>query len=502
MAILHKLPTKKKTIRSFRKSSVMIKIYIDTDVAYNNFDYEARTLIKAFYPKRTITMEECDAFMTVNIVCKENLLKISFYDSEDKLILEDSKEYVDIKSTLDRLLYDMLVRITGNEQPWGMLTGVRPAKLAYAALEQKKNPKEVVAYLMDNYRVSERKAVLALEVATNEQRVLEGIDYENGYSLYIGIPFCPTTCLYCSFTSYPLALYSKLVDEYLNALLKEMEYVANAFAKRKPDTVYIGGGTPTTLSPQQLDLLLTNLFAKFDLKDVKEFTVEAGRPDSITKEKLLVLKKHGIDRISINPQTMKQETLDIIGRRHTVKDVLDAFALARECGFENINMDLIVGLPNEDISDVEATMNIVKGLKPDSVTVHSLAIKRAAALNMFKDKYKELSINNTNEIMNLTYDYAKSMGLEPYYMYRQKNIAGNFENVGYARPKSEGIYNILIMEEKQTIIALGAGASTKMILKDGRIERVENVKDVKNYIERIDEMIERKRQAFTEYNVV
>ncbi len=481
----------------------MIKISIATDVAYNNFEYEARTLLKAFYPKEDISMEECEANMYVDFICKDKELTIEFKDSQcNTLMKEVKKDIKDVKESLDNTLYDMLTKLTGTKQPWGMLTGVRPAKIAYAKLEQGASKDDIVDYMVKTYKVSERKAILATEVAGNEKEVLKGIDYVNGYSLYIGIPFCPTTCLYCSFTSYPLALYSKLVDEYLNALIKELEYVAVSLKNRKLDTIYIGGGTPTTLKPEQLDLLLSKVFGLFDTKEIKEFTVEAGRPDSITKEKLMVLKKYGIDRISINPQTMKQETLDIIGRRHTVEDILNAYNMARECGFNNINMDLIVGLPNEDIDDVKNTMETVKTLKPDSVTVHSLAIKRAAALNIFKDKYKEYDIQNTDDIMNMTYDYAKSMGLEPYYMYRQKNIAGNFENVGYARRGSEGIYNILIMEEKQTIIACGAGASTKFILDNGRIERVENVKDVKNYISRIDEMIERKKKAFNEYKIV
>ena len=230
---------------------------------------------------------------------------------------------------------------------------------------------------------------------------------------------------------------------------------------------------------------------------MQEFTVEAGRPDSITREKLKVLKKHGVSRISINPQTMKQETLDIIGRKHTVTQVIEAFNMAREEGFDNINMDFIVGLPNEGIDDVRYTMEETLKLNPDSITVHSLAIKRAARLNMFKDEYKELSIENNREIMTLTAEYAKKMGMDPYYLYRQKNIAGNMENVGYAKEGCEGIYNILIREEKQTIIALGAGSITKYVYPDGeRIERVDNVKNVDLYIERIDEMIERKKNFF------
>ena len=256
----------------------------------------------------------------------------------------------------------------------------------------------------------------------------------------------------------------------------------------------------SALEPEQLDRLITALKGKFDFTTVKEFTVEAGRADSITREKLEVLYRHRVSRISVNPQTMKQETLDIIGRRHTVQETEQAFKLARECGFDNINMDLIVGLPGEDKAMVEHTLEEVRRLAPDSLTVHSLAVKRAARLNMFKDKYQEMTFENNQEIMDMTMKTAYEMEMGPYYLYRQKNMKGNFENVGYAKVDKAGIYNILIMEEKQPIIALGAGGSSKLVFDHGRrIERAENVKDVTNYISRIDEMIERKRAGIQKW---
>jgi len=334
-----------------------------------------------------------------------------------------------------------------------------------------------------------------VEIAERERRLLTSVDYEKGYSLYVGIPFCPTTCLYCSFTSFPIGVWEKKVPLYLKALFKELDYVAKKMKGRPLDTIYFGGGTPTSLKAEELDALLTKIEDTFDLSAVKEFTVEAGRPDSITKEKLKTLRAHGITRISINPQTMKQATLDLIGRRHTVETVKEKFMLARNLGFDNINMDLIVGLPEESIDDVRETMEAVKALSPDSVTVHSLAIKRAARLNMFREKYANLKIENTQEMIALTAQYARGMGLVPYYLYRQKNMAGNFENVGYAAPDKACIYNILIMEEKQTIIAVGAGTTTKVVFPaENRLERVENVKDVEQYISRIDEMIGRKEK--------
>jgi oxygen-independent coproporphyrinogen-3 oxidase len=368
-----------------------------------------------------------------------------------------------------------------------------------AMLEEGASEEEIKAYMEETYFCSEEKIKLSTEIAKWEMDLLGQLDYKDGYSLYVGIPFCPSTCLYCSFTSYPLGKWQKRIDEYLDALCKEIDYIAEELKDKVLNTVYIGGGTPTTLNAEQMDRLLTKIEEKFDFTHVKEFTVEAGRPDSVTREKLEAIKKHKVDRISVNPQTMKDETLKIIGRHHTVQQTIEAYQLAREVGFDNINMDLIIGLPGETKDDVAHTLNELKELAPDSITVHSLAIKRAARLNLFKDTYEEMGLENSAEIMDLTYASCMEQGLLPYYLYRQKNMAGNFENVGYAKADKAGIYNILIMEEKQSIVAAGAGASTKMVYPDGRIERIENVKDVGQYIERIDEMIQRKKD-FWEVN--
>ena len=366
-------------------------------------------------------------------------------------------------------------------------------------MEEQATEEEIKNYLRDEYLVSEEKIELSINIAKREIELLSDIDYKNGYSLYIGIPFCPSTCLYCSFTSYPISMYKEKSDMYVDALLKEIEFAKEIFADKKLNTVYFGGGTPTALEAYQLEKLLKAVRDSFDFTYCKEFTVEAGRPDSITREKLEVLKKYNVSRISINPQTMKQETLDIIGRKHTVEDVREKFSLARELGFDNINMDFIVGLPNESYEDVENSMKEGLALNPDSITVHSLAIKRAARLNIFRDNYKEMSFENNMEIMKLTAEYAEKMGMTPYYLYRQKNMAGNMENVGYARVDKAGIYNILIMEEKQTILALGAGSVTKYVFPTGgRIERVDTVKNVDQYIERISEMIKKKKEFLLE----
>lgn len=351
----------------------------------------------------------------------------------------------------------------------------------------------------DTYLTIDQKADICIEVAKKEQELFCDFHYEEEYCIYIGIPFCPTRCLYCSFTSYPIAAYQNKVEDYLQALYKEMEYVANAeaYQNKRLVAIYIGGGTPSALSAEQLSALITKLKQTFDMQYVKEFCVECGRPDSITMDKLTVLHELGVERISINPQTMSDETLKLIGRAHTVEQTKEAFLLARKAGFTNINMDMIVGLPGEEIAEVRHTLSEIKKLAPDSLTVHSLAIKRAANLNIQMEQYHSLIKGSTNEMLLEVDKCARELNLFPYYLYRQKNIPGKLENIGYAEEGKECLYNILIMEEKMDILAMGAGASSKFVFHDeNRIERVENVKNVDEYINRIDEMIERKRKMF------
>ena len=472
------------------------------------FEYDIHSLIKAFFPEENVSVtaeekrydEEISGYMEIDY--KQDSIHMEWKQEKEgeSLQADDiSVDFSDRKETKNQLkqgLYQLLSALTGKKLPWGTLTGIRPTKIPMKLLEEGKSKDDIKTYMEDTYFASEEKIDLSIEIAERELEILKKIDYENGYSLYIGIPFCPTTCLYCSFTSFPLVSWKQKVDRYLDALEKELDYVAVKFAGKHLNSIYIGGGTPTTLEPYQLDRLIRKIRCNFDLSDCQEFTVEAGRPDSITREKLETLKKWDITRISINPQTMKDETLKIIGRRHTVAQTVESFELARELGFDDINMDLIMGLPEESLEDVKDTLEQVKALRPDNLTVHSLALKRAARLNMFKEDYKDYKMVNTTEHMNLTAEYAKEMGLEPYYLYRQKSMAGNLENVGYASPGKAGIYNILIMEEKQTIVACGAGTVTKRVYGDGRIDRCDNVKDVKLYMEKIDEMIRRKQQLF------
>lgn len=485
------------------------------------FEYDIHSLVKAFYPKEDVYVSTKDKekkeepvhyHMDVQFAPEEIIFswkKVELSEENEnqtgitKRVAVDDTNRKETKNSLKRTLYQLLSEYTGVELPWGNLTGIRPTKIPMALLEEGKSEEEIARYMKETYFTSDEKIKLSIEIAERELELLHKLDYEEGYSLYIGIPFCPTTCLYCSFTSYSMSAWKNRMDDYLSALEKELDYTAVKFAHKKLNSIYIGGGTPTTLNPQQLDRLIRKIKCSFDLSNLVEFTVEAGRPDSITKEKLMVLRNHDISRISINPQTMKQETLDLIGRHHTVQQTIDSFYLARELGFDNINMDLIVGLPGESLSDVADTMEVIRKLSPDNLTVHSLAIKRAARLNIQRERYQDFEIVNTADHIALTSKVAEEMGLFPYYLYRQKNMAGNFENVGYAAPGKAGVYNVLIMEEKQTIVACGAGSSTKRVWvqpnPDGthRIERCENVKDVAQYITRIDEMIERKSRLFT-----
>jgi oxygen-independent coproporphyrinogen-3 oxidase len=289
------------------------------------------------------------------------------------------------------------------------------------------------------------------------------------------------------------------MDPYLDALSKEVVFVAGAFADKPLTTIYVGGGTPTALTEEGLERLMEMIHLHFQVDKLREFTVEAGRPDSVNREKFKILKNAGVSRISINPQTMHQETLDLIGRNHTVDQVREAYYMARETGFSNINMDIITGLPGEDISHIKGTLQQLRQMEPESLTVHSLAIKRAAFLNIEMERYRSLVKGSTNDMLRLVDETCRDMGMEAYYMYRQKNIPGNLENIGYSLPGKECLYNILIMEEIQDIISCGAGGSTKYVYPaENRIERTENVKNIDHYINRIDEMIEKKRSMLNQ----
>ena len=465
----------------------------------NGFEQDIRELLMAFYPGEKFVHQKTEGTeFDVKGTPGAGVYRLEL-DGDAVEFPVPEGDRLETKNRIKRNLYRLLEKRTGRSLPWGTLTGIRPTKIPMTKLEEGWSREEIADFMKETYFAGDDKIALSVEIAERERELLSRISYENGYSLYVGIPFCPTTCLYCSFTSYPIGKWEKRMDEYLGALFRELEYTADRMKGKVLDTVYFGGGTPTSLSAEHLDQVISKVEELFDLSGVQEFTVEAGRPDSITREKLEVLKRHGITRISINPQTMNQKTLDVIGRRHTVDMVKEKFALAREMGFDNINMDLIIGLPGERMEDVAHTLEEVRRLSPDSLTVHSLALKRAARLNLEWDQYADMGMVNTQEMIDLTALFAREMGMEPYYLYRQKNMAGNFENVGYSLPGKACIYNILIMEEMQTIAACGAGTTTKVVFpQENRRERTENVKDVDQYIQRIDEMIERKEKLLSQ----
>ncbi len=378
--------------------------------------------------------------------------------------------------------------------PWGILNGIRPVKIAYKLIKSGKTPAETVEYFINEYGASREKAELAVRVAKVEMPIIDSMD-EKGISIYIGIPFCPTRCLYCSFVSNSVANGAKYIPEYLECLRREIAYTADIIRQNKNvvESVYIGGGTPTTLSAEQLKFLFDGIFTEFDLSRNKEFTVEAGRPDTITEEKLKAIKDFGIDRISINPQSMNDETLKIIGRNHTPDDIRRAYFMARECGIDCINMDIIAGLPGETVDMFKYTVEEVEKLNPENTTVHTMSIKRSSKLNETLGDYNLTDDYKVAEMVDFSMKTITANGKNPYYLYRQKNMLGNLENVGYAKSGYESLYNIYIMEEVQTIISLGCGGVTKTVDRaTDRIERIFNVKEPKDYIERIDEMLHRK----------
>ncbi|MBO4899478.1 MAG: coproporphyrinogen dehydrogenase HemZ [Lachnospiraceae bacterium] len=516
----------------------MMIVRVDTP----GLQYDINAIVKAFYPDRDVRVLEPDLsvhdesvlslpmFMEVRFpgdpVTDDPERKPDKTDGSDDIesaatghICVADKQFefradpqIGAKNSFKLRLYDVMCEITGRTLPWGNLTGVRPTKIAMTRIKNGESDDEILEFMRGYHRVSNPKSDLALDIAHRELTLLDRLDHRNGYSLYIGIPFCPTTCLYCSFTSSPIGAWRDREDTYLEALYAEIDYLADASCRgvfrSYPDTIYIGGGTPTSLDEEHLEKLLKYLCEKIDVGSALEFTCEAGRPDSITAGKLAIMKKYGVTRISINPQTMQQKTLDIIGRRATPSQVRDAFNLAREAGFDNINMDIILGLPGEGADEVSDTLRQISDMQPDSLTVHSLAIKRASALKQHLDEIGIEALKNTDETMTLAASAAGNMGMKPYYLYRQKNMSGNFENTGYATPGKECLYNILIMEEIQSIVALGAGSISKRVdyplnpeSTDKsdipvNISRAENLKDIESYIARIDEMIERKRELF------
>lgn len=453
----------------------------------HNFQYETERLFRAFFPPIKIALstdindaegEYClterhtdgdEAVLAVRLcadgkdICREQRVPLHTADKEQERVMSV-------------LLYRALSEYMGIDIPWGILTGVRPVKLLSKLSDEEAREKLLV---------SDKKLSLARTIDRIQQPMIAAIP-KNSYSLYVSIPFCPTRCSYCSFVSHSVDKAAARMDEYVMRLIEELKQTAEV-AKQlglQLDTIYFGGGTPTTLSAEQLKRLFGAL-DMFDRSHVREFTVEAGRPDTITRDKLIAIKEAGADRISVNPQTMRDSVLEAIGRRHTSAQTEQAYKLAREVGFGCINMDLIAGLPTDDVEGFKYSLDRVAELSPENITVHSLSLKRAATL--FHEQDRKMR-GGAAEMIDYTHEKLHGAGYLPYYLYRQKNTADNQENTGYAKQGTESLYNMFIMEELQTILAVGAGASTKLVDADGsRIHRLCNHKFPYEYLDRFDD---------------
>ncbi len=497
----------------------------------HDWNYEIENVARLFFPgEKTVFLEnhspdtEHNGFLIYSSIKEEHK---SFYintilyaygkiaaDSQVKLTAEGSetakanavfsenskhREKIgirEVKREVKRQVYICLSSYFKKELPWGTLTGIRPAKLVHEMMEKGIGRESIEEALKDYYKVSPSKTSLVIEIAENELPVLKK-SVKNKVGLYIGVPFCPSRCLYCSFTSNPIKKNDPSVARYLEAIKKEISGTSKLLRDKNlaVQSIYIGGGTPTALDAPSLKELLKFVEQEFDLGFLEEYTLEAGRPDSIDEEKLMSIRSSKVDRISINPQSMNDSTLKVIGRNHSSQDILKAFHLARSLGFNNINMDVIAGLPGEDTRMFINTLEQVKALDPENLTVHSMALKRASRLIDEKECYSLAGSNAVSQMVDTAYEYAKDMGMVPYYLYRQKNMVGDLENIGYCKPGHESIYNVHMMEEKQTIVALGPGAISKAVFHDeNRIERAANVKNTEDYFNRTDEMIERKKE--------
>lgn len=472
----------------------------------HNFQYELEKLIRIFYPFEKITFtdfavkEDNNAITTVQVLGDTTKLTAELfldgkYFSYESLINNSAVEYdKECERLLAVCLFDCFVEATGYTPQWGILTGVRPAKL-FSRLSKSLGEKSAEDWFCNALKVNDNKLSLCKDAISGEDSITS-LSKPKSFSLYISIPFCPTRCSYCSFVSHSVAQSKGLIPKYVELLLEEIKTTAEIAKKcnLRLETVYIGGGTPTTLSAEQIDLVMKTVASEFELENIREYTVEAGRPDTITVEKLMAIKNNGATRISINPQTMNDSVLEAIGRRHTSKQTEEAFLLARECGFDNINMDLIAGLPTDTVDSFKNTVDRVINLQPESVTVHSLSMKRSSRMTIEGDIPQFKIGEDASEMV----DYARSTLSEnnifPYYMYRQSKTVGNLENVGYSKHGYECLYNVYIMDETHTILACGASAVTKLREPCGDfIDRIFNYKYPYEYINRFDELMERKK---------
>ncbi len=484
---------------------------IRVDLTDPSFSYDVHSLVQAFYPGTAVRVvlpgdaaPDNDSAV-FHIAAEERMIRVSGPDGKTaEAPVPEGTPRTEVKNILKRTLYGVLAGTRGYTLPWGALTGIRPVKIPMKVLREGGTRGEAEEKLRKYYFANERSAALAAKIALREIAVLGGKEamasgkklpgslrevYE-GYSLYISLPFCPSICAYCSFPSGTVAKYRGLLPAYFEALDRELSWIAETMKGKTLCSVYIGGGTPTALPIEFFEKMLVSAQRHFPLENAAEITVEAGRPETILPPYLSLMKEYGVNRISVNPQTMQDKTLQRVGRAHTAKDVEDAFERVRDAGFGDINMDLIVGLPGETEEDIRDTLRRVVALGPEAVTVHSLAKKRASRL---AEEGDFASTMLTEGLMDEIIGSLREYGCTPYYLYRQKNIAGNLENIGFAKEGYAGLYNILMMEEIHTVMAAGAGAVTKVVTDGGeRTERAANVSDISNYLERTEEMLKRK----------
>lgn len=464
----------------------------------HSFNYELEKLCRIFLPYEKINILSEALPDDIYAICRlsglETSATLSIFGKEytKRLTCEEATEK-GRELTLASCLFSCFTEATGYIPEWGLLTGVRPAKL-YARLVNSIGVEAANRYFSEKLFVSDEKISLCSETVEPEQAIVAK-NRRDSFSLYISVPFCPSRCSYCSFVSHSVDKAGRLIDDYVALLCKELEQTGNIVKEQKLrlETVYIGGGTPVALTAEQIKTVMTAVRENFDLRGISEYTVEAGRPDAITEAKLIAIKEGGATRISVNPQTMNDSVLKAIGRNHTAAQTVEAFRLARKVGFDNINMDLIAGLPTDTVESFKLTLNTLLELDPESITVHSLSVKKAA--NISRDN--TLPELETGKIASEMVRYARSVltqkGILPYYMYRQSKTVGNLENVGYAKKGYEGLYNVYIMDETHTILACGASAVTKLRQPDGDyIERIFNFKYPYEYISRFDEMTARK----------
>ncbi|MGP7818985.1 coproporphyrinogen III oxidase [Niallia sp. 01092] len=468
----------------------------DTKVTFNK-EEEAEIQIE-------FIVSSSDSLYTISGQAINHKGTSSFKSTKNTQQLTEKERFKQEKNAISQVYLKVLQEYTGMVQKWGILTGIRPTKLLHRHI-QNDVPMDVAHQLLkEEYLMSDEKITLMQKIIDRQLAVIPDLyDLKKEVSIYIGIPFCPTKCAYCTFPAYAINGRQGSVTSFLGGLHYEMQKIGEWLKEKNIaiTTVYYGGGTPTSITAEEMDMLYEQMHASFPhVENIREITVEAGRPDTITPEKLAVLNKYKIDRISINPQSYTQETLKAIGRHHTVEETIDKYYLAREHGMNNINMDLIIGLPGEGIKEFQHTLDKTEELMPESLTVHTLSFKRASEMTRNKAKYKVAERSEIEQMMKMAEDWTEQFDYVPYYLYRQKNILGNLENVGYSKRNQESIYNIMMMEELQTVIGIGCGASSKFIHPvTGKITQFSNPKDPKTYNDSFKEYTDRKINLLNEH---